>query len=669
MVNRLFRRIALVDNHGPHSTTLTRTEAAELIGLAEADVSTGSTWDIDLKLRYCQAIEALPNPDLIVALDAVGGGTPTQTDSAALDLVLTGSTATDILTTENLASNPQDLALVGPAGSGKSTMLRAVAIESARSQLLPILIDAKRVNGNLDRQIRVAVERTLNRGISLAAVSRIRREPDLVLLLDRAADLESVELEALTSTLSELRLFNPTVRVLVSGRSTGRAAAWGMPVYRVNGLTAQGRRSIASALLIENPDGVCRKIEDALGDAVENPLIFRLALSVDRLQEDPSTPAEAYQEFLKVLEVRSTIPTEAVYVVLGVVAWGLVGSAFPSMDRHAWFDHLSSAIVALNQQGLSSLPDAETISTAGQQIGLFVVEPWDDVKWLHDSFIEFLAAWTIQRGHMPLPENASPRWANSLDLLSQVAGMSDELARLVCSDQLLAQRMASRDNRDAASSSAAHIAELVQLLRAPLGDADPAQDARGLRLWLSGERVIAALHPDEQSRTVSDLAEVEFATAPIGLFVRGPGPPLELAVQLWRLLVDGFLADQFEGADLPIPTSRDELARAIESRFVEDRVALEELASRVCPTRVQDVVGQARLLGLRGIVGPEVDGPGGRMHPLWYETTGGDVHVEVGDQPANGEYRSWRIAESYLDSSSMNAAINHLKSVIEAQTS
>ena len=100
------------------------------------------------------------------------------------------------------------------------------------------------------------------------------------MLIDGAGELVQELRESLLVELGRLRESHQQLRIIATSRDVARLRALGLPTFVLQGLTPDLRRRIAAELLQGDTEDVVREVETRLGDVVENPLLFVMALSL-----------------------------------------------------------------------------------------------------------------------------------------------------------------------------------------------------------------------------------------------------------------------------------------------------------------------------------------------------------------------------------------------------
>jgi hypothetical protein len=539
-VNALLRRVFVVGGDiDLRRRTVSRTDVLHALGLDESNLRGAVAWSMDTADEYRAVVAedsrrvrgfvplnvalARPVPHVLRLMTepAHAGGTV-----ESLDVVLTEQTAV----------------LVGAAGQGKSTALRYLAARPVERGLIPVMLQAAgHVPGSLPRRVRNAIEVLLGRSLTAGAVQHLLALPELLLLIDGVSEVDSDTRAGLSSDLGQLAAQCP-VRLIAAGRDLPLTIAGAaMPdiasVFRLTSLDSGSRRLLADAH--GSHEQVVRMIEHQLGDIVENPLLFLMALSLSRDDGVPDTRAEVYQQFLRGLVIRARVSDDDVSVTALGRAWAqMIGRDLRAADHYTWRSALGAALDELGGRSAwrGHTSDAGTALEIAQRIGLLARADLDGgLEPLHDSFADFLAARTIVRGEAELPDQLNTGFDESVLFMVEMAGLDDALAlRLAAENPLLACRVA-QQRRARGRSEAEQVGRLLRALAA--GRELPALSLTGLRLC-HHDQFIGAVLAGDGYETV-EIAQFDMLTREKPAFIVPAWTgSLQLAVRIWAAAVN-----------------------------------------------------------------------------------------------------------------------------------
>jgi hypothetical protein len=639
--NALLRRLFVVGGSiDLKRRTISRAQVLDALGLDEASLQGDLAWSRETAAAYCAAVadESRQAP-LIVPVDVM----PAASAPGVLRLM------------RNLdrGSSPQQLdavleeqcaALVGATGEGKSAALRYLAGAAARRGLVPVRFDAAgHVAGMLPRRVRHAIEAVTKRPLTAGAVQHVLAAPELLLLIDGVAEVSAGTREGLSADLSQLSAQRP-VRVIAAGRDlpltlAGAALPEGVAAFRMAKLGHSGREELAAAH--GGPQAV-RAIEHRLGDAVDNPMLFLMALTLygDGI---PPTRAEAYEQFVRGLTARAGVPGEDIGLAALGVAWArMIGRNQRAAGYYGWRVALGAAL-----DELAAVPawrghagTAETAIEAAQRTGLLVLsDPDSGLEPLHDSFADFLAARAIARREVSLPGRLNTGYDEAVMFVVEIAGLDEGLAlRLATENPLLSCRVA-QQRRACDPADAAQVGLLLHALTG--GRELPLLTGAGIRLC-NHERFTGVALAGQGCREVDDTTFTRLAREHPAVTMPARTDSLQLAVMLWAVAIERTQRPGRRLSQPAPPADAGQAAPLLAAYLRETEQELHRLAGVSLPDSIRDRVLAA--IGPRGVtayVGDPVTGQlGGLDIPVRYQPSAGYAVTRGQPPPGLGPYGS-----------------------------
>lgn len=645
IINRLYTRCALAGS-GP-SQLISRSEAAALVGVALSDIDHREAWSDEVVNRVRAAVNrSAETPDPLI-LNAIR-----TTAAAALRLTVKPISGADDKSKVTDLLDVGSCALVGPAGAGKSTAL-AVLRQAAAAAALPVMLSAKgHQEGTLLRRVRMQLEYLAGVRLSTSAEEFIRSRQDLILLIDGAGDEPVSIRDGLFSDITELVNHNPSIKVIVTGREPTVFASWPVEVYKLIGLGHSERAQIAAGLLGTSSEGVCRAVEDALGETVDNPLLFVMALSVASSASPPRGRVAIYEQFITGLCARrGTDLSMSTRTVFGRAALTLIGQGRRSAGTYEWQSLFQELIEETNAEGgLRRGVAAEQSFQELRGVGLLQADEWGQVSCIHDSFADFFAADAIIQGNVGLPRELTVEFEEVLVFVADRRGVDTALGRVAAQDPLVAARIAGLDRRPWDENAVTELSALLAPLCRTLGE-EVIGSAQGIAVCVWRDDVVVAVGAGG-NRFVGPSAFDELANdASLVLAVRLPAGPLRVAVELWALLFVRAV-DELRPAERPlegIPSDADMLAAAIQRYELAFQAAVRRLASLASFLQQSRIVALTGGTGFDGVLGaPEPDPmSGGSTHPLHYKRGTEHTTVTVGGTPLRDA--AYATAEWHID--------------------
>ena len=635
VVDRLFRMLFVIGGERqPHRRDVTRQQVLDLLELTDEEVMAGGAWDTQARDTYRARLRNQSPPPDIVVLDVLR----VHAGPRVLRL-LEGPIEPERPRPEppEALLGSRQVVLIGPTGRGKTTTLATLRRLAAERGDLPVLLPADgHLPGTLGRRIHEAVANVLDRRLTAGGVQRLLADQGLLLLVDGVSEVDQATREALRHDLSWLAAQRPP-RVVATGRDLAAARSvlpdsGSAAGFSVVGLSRADRRQIADARTGRDCAPEVAQIEETLGDAVDSPLLFGMAVSVAEQGGSIQSRPEVYQQFLAGLAARAQlVETDIGFAALGVAWSNLLARSRRAADGYEWRQLLADALGHLD----SVAAFAGHGATAGQvledarAIGLLARPDLDaGLAPLHDSFADYLAGAAVAHGWVDLPEPLGSAQDEQILFTVQMMGLSDALAdRLVVENPLLACRVAAQPRLEPHPAEPERVGALLAKLTAGASLTTLADHA-GICI-LDDASVLGVVLADEPFR-LPDLVEFDrlAATNPSWLLPAGTGS-LAAAVNLWASAVRAALRPQRQLFPTIVPTDPDAVVAALiehESACAEllRTTAKQTLPSPAVGPRVLDALDQ----GLVAVVGDPQPGPLGRPDvPVRYRRGSGEVLV------------------------------------------
>jgi hypothetical protein len=645
-INSLFRLVSIrAGDSDPDARRIARDELSEIVGVPLEVIDEATPWGEEPRQIYVEALRADPPHPSFVLLQAE----QLSLRPDALALVLQEQPDPGDRTTvpaAHLLDEAHGALLSGAAGTGKTTTLQLLVPEGLNRELLPILASVETYAARaLPRLVREALEERTGKRLAPGAARAVLAGSRTILLLDGAGELNDEARAALVTEVQTLRRANPELRLILTARNPARLRATGLPSYLLQGLDHERRRRVARELLDRDAELVTGGVEARLGDLVDSPLLFVMALSLAERGVQPTDRAGLFRGFLEGLQARpgGEALTDMVIAALRESCFSLRSEDRYAADRWTWRTMFTEALERLKERGLFDTANvaADNILSDGEGGGLLRSVPVSSLVALtHDLFCDFLAAEAIRLGQRSLPEQVDERFEEVAVFLSEQGALTHEMARAVCSDGIVAARSAaaSPESNEAPPNE---VAELFHCLLHYLGpDFRTRLEETTVRLvrgddgtyiFLAADTAEAdAFNPDEGARS-----------SPRVVFLRARPATLAAAVALWLAELREALSHSRRdvGTMLPIPTEREAMPAALAEAFQRRRDELHRLCNEVCPGIGDRVIREVNLRGLRAVVQPVVERsmPFGvrttiRLHPMAYSYNTPDVDVRVADE-------------------------------------
>lgn len=626
---RVLRLLRTIDERGSSAddvaSRLSREQIGELVGVTPQVVDRARPWSTELAHQFRQSVIDRPHTPVVELVTELESLQPSVTDVTG-ELGSPGERPTrePVL---NLLD--RDCLIAGPAGAGKTWSLELLRLHAATEGLVPVLLSPRTYEGGaLSALVRDAVSRTLGFVVAPSTGAILLASQETVLIIDGVSELPEPEMRRLLARdLDEVRSRLAAATVIGSGRSVGALRPLDLPVYWLVSLDRDRRREVATELFVEDLSPQVAAIEDALGDAAGNPLLFTMALDLAADGADIESVSSLYESFVARLTDRSQLgqEMETPLGILGLACVELVEEERFALDRWSWLLSMERAITMLRERGLVGDLAAVDVLGASQRVGLLVSDAdQSGFSLVHDSFRDWLAARAIARGLAHRPSVFGPAWSAVASHLAEMGPHDREFLAACAADLVVASAAAAREIPP--NSSDAQLAEdatmvlgilLATHLR-PSNAQSWAQTKVAIRQTTQG--VTAYLLPDG--------AEDDLSAAIAGASFGESAGALRVAVTLFFERLKRLLA-RSPAYPVPVPGDLDELAAAVAEHFVAQRDALDALADELVPTmaaRIRDHIGWR---GLRGRINPDPHDRFSDSNMLSYTFDAAEISIDV----------------------------------------
>jgi len=676
-VDRLFRIFGVEGGEQRiEQRTFSRARLAEVLAVDLEVIDSGSAWDSAAADAYRASASRLDSPHPWIELAALMDrdvATPALALKVRRDATAEGPTVLQSAMT--LIDAPGGAGLWGAAGTGKTTTTQQMRAAAAQEHRIAVPITAVGYRrGDVDRRVRRALEDGVGHRLAAASVLGALAESAATVIVDGMSGLATEQEDALAADLLEMRQRFPNLRLIVADRERSFARRFDLPTYALSPLASEERQAIAAGV-IDDANRVVADLEKSLADAVDNPLLFTMALALTSVGIAPTSRSEIFAGFLEGLRQRETETTldEADLAALRLCAVALTSERRYAADRYWWFATIHEALASVRERGLYevSAGTAEGVLRRLRAVGLlFEDDVAASVSLLHDSFRDYLTSVALVRGEADIPVSIGPEWEVAIELLAEQGRLTPDVARAVSSDNLVAAWRAARF--DNAEPDAALIADLTRLLITRHLGVSPVGDSFAVTLFRGEAHNYACIVSEADDCEPPAEAIVEPLAAAALPKAQGS---LAFSVVLYRTVLSQLTASRPPALLRPIPATSEELAAAIETHFLEQQSAICATAEQIFPTLADRLLAAVGWTGLRAEVGPsqEVEffpGQPTTFHGLRYRVGGEGIAVEVvAHEPRENDadplqYAARSTAESFLDRAPEDEALTALMKAV-----
>lgn len=666
-VDRLFRKFSVEGgNQRIERRIFARSELSAILGLDLGLIDEGNAWTAEVANTYRSALAAgqtlHPWVELAALLDP-------QVTTPALSLQVTPDVQTEGQSAQRSAVGLVDIdrgaGLCGAAGTGKTTTGRQMASHAAATGKTALVVSAAAYRrGDLTRRARRALEAVVSRSLVPSAVVTALAEQGATLIVDGVTGLTAEGEDALYADLQEALERFPQLRLIVASREREFARRFNLPTHTLAPLSREGREAITAAL-VENAKVVVADLETTLGDVIDNPLLFVMAVALTGTGVAVTSRAEIFGGFLDGIRERAkeTTVDETDIAALRLACVALVREKRFAADRYWWFATLWEALTCLQQAGIYDVDDrsAEAIFKRLLTIGiLFEDDVAASVSLLHDAFRDYLASVALRRAETSLPRPVVIEWEQTIEFVAEQGGLTAELERALAEDNLVAATRAAVF--DYGETETDLVCELTQMLVANHIGESPLGAEFGVVIVDGADHVYALIDPNGESGRREAVQAVEVAErAPFAVALPSERGSLAIATALWREFAGQLTATEPPSLLRAIPNEPAELAKAVAAHFEARRDDLAALTVRLFPTLANRITKGIGWTGLEASVDSVqivqfVPGQDHTYHPLRYAFAGEDVRVEV-EAGIEREFAARATAEFFVEKPSRDVAM------------
>lgn len=474
------------------------------------------------------------------------------------------------------------------------------------------------------------------------ALETVLHTPGLTLLLDGVTEATPEAQKAILDDVTELAEDNPSMRIVVTGRTHGSLRPWAASTYALVPPSRHQRIAIAESVFAGQGHTIENEVVLRIGELANNPLLYSLALTVFSVDSIPSVPAQLYREFLRVLSNRSHgVLTATARIVVAQAARTLLLAGRRRAYALEWIGLLTESVTRLVESGtLNASVSGEHVLNAARTAGLLVGGDWDEIAFLHDSFADFLVAETYAAPTPPLPDKLSENLYDVIDFIAQQTEPSDELVLLASQDPTLASRISRWERTDFAPE---HLTRFRRCLDEMFGGNAPFVALCRDEGWIS------AAIAQQPTRWVSPEHFVSVSTES-DLVVGVPDSigPVRAAVEVWATLTAQNL-ERIEGSVLTaIPDDKEDIIDALNQHFMQLRSSVDALARIVSPRQSEKVIAATHTTGFLVYVGEETQNPITRRRDFHVVYSEGGEDIVVSAKPFDSELPKGTTVASHL---------------------
>jgi hypothetical protein len=577
--------------------------------------------------------------------------------------------------------------LTGRTGMGKTTAGLVLRHDAALEDRVVLLAHAETyLPGRLDALVADAISELVGEDLPAATGRQALNDVNITLVIDGVSEVPEDVQRALHDELLAPVAARRGAQIVVLGRdiaalravlpSSVRPLMYQMAVFKDDRLLDLACRALYGIPAGDVQDvgrlqwtrAIVARVNDVLGDATDNPLVFSMALPLVAANINFTNRASLYKTAIDRLAERTgAVGVAVASAVLAIVYTRLLDHGRRHADPVEWSQVLVDAAEVLAQRGVHC--DANSVDAAARRCGLIAPLGWAQILVpIHDSFADYLAGTAHARGHVALPGRLAPGDDQRILFTAEIGGVDADMAALTARDlPFLTVRLADYDRRCLNEDTPGEVESLLQLLAPP-------DDGRSVRLWRTDNGDVVALRcGDSRSAWVDEATARLFMRTTASAIVENGGP-LSVTVRLWRL----HLVERLR----PLTTMPAQQARTLQDacRLLADHVTstraevyglVEALAPRGQANLLRTQIGP---LGLSATIAPRQPDPfGGIYWPVSY-SLGEIVDVRsAADRIPTGCHAPHPVEhqgplEVFLHRNPHHTATEHVRKAIEALT-
>jgi hypothetical protein len=411
--------------------------------------------------------------------------------------------------------------------------------------------------GRLDALAADAVGDLLEENLPYATGRQLLADNNATIIIDGVSEIPAAERNSLRDDIRLSAARSQGANIILVGRDIAELRATlpssvSAACYLTSELTSDQRAEIAARALAASHgtvdesaiDSTTRaivgRLDKALGDAVGNPLLFTMGMTLDVEGYTFNDRASLYGKFVELLAERSgATGIISMAASLGIAYAKLLDHERRYSDPFEWAKLLKDAASILNADGFHVEPS--TVDTMARRCGL--VSPVGYTQMLtpmHDSFADYLAGKAHAQGLVSLPLSLTSGDDQRILFAAEMGGVNADLATLVARDlPFVGARIAKFDTRAMDDASPNEVERLLGYLL-------PAEQNCSVALWRTPDRrIIATRRAGEESGWVDGATARDLWRAGNAAVV--DGGPLQVAARLWRLSLNEVLHDVAQG--------------------------------------------------------------------------------------------------------------------------
>ncbi|MBD0861530.1 ATP-binding protein [Gordonia sp. zg691] len=611
--------------------TITRQEVLELLA-HEAEYVATTTWSADLKQALVKAIQG--KDPLAFTLNCVDDSSQSsQTPSATV-------TPEQLLTP---VSNDCVPILSGPSGSGKSTKLAHLQTAS-RSGRVVLLVEAENY---IPKRLGSLVARGINAVQFVGAYSatglEALKDPEVTVMIDGVSEIPRADRDALSVELRQLLGAESHARIVLSGRdravltSVLPRSTKKLPLV-VQPLSRDRRIKLLSALAGSTTaddrtvNTLVAQVEKALGDAVDNPHLFVMGVSLLLAGNEFSNPASMYQSYVRDLaDKNGYVEVATLEAGLGIAYASLARTGRRYCDSHEWTSELKRA--AEDLEGCGHEITTRDLREFGFESGLVHRGAGDIVRALHDSVADYLTATAYWRRLADVPRYLTEDDRVRIEFYTELAGIDQELATVVVRDLPFLLPKLSLHEAASNDPSTWHIATVryVEGLW-PVGCRSPR-----VAYWISNDKVMVTV--DGSGEGWLGVSTIDEAGVD-GLTFEAERGPLSVAIRIWRHRLSEVLG-QSKRDRAPVPATETETLAMLEQYADTLEQTTQERIEQVAPPHqaapLVNTLGPTKIQFLLA----EDEAASQRDRPVWFRYTETPSTTVVVRGTTASSYHEW----------------------------
>lgn len=562
----------------PAERKITTQEISELF--EETEYTPTTTWNARLKQNLITKIHTQNQAE----------GNERQLNDRIIYADKDQSYVTDRIDRElhELCQNEELILVSGAAGSGKSTVLNVTQRRLATQGQLLLIADANGYQkGRIGQLVSQSIDAIDYHGVYPATGLKAAEDGELTIALDNVTEIDKDSFQALITEVRYLINSQNHAKLILCGRSASQLKR-ALPNGRKTTSVSPARPDEAEQLAIceQNRDHASRYSSSEIlararrmaRDAGTNRLILTLAARAISKDIEVSDTSTLYHKICQdYLETASIEDTSLYLGFLGIICTEILKANRYDASSLDWLKLMRTASTQMNG-GTSD--DLTEIFNRVLNSGLLRRSDNDRIKFAHDSFVDYLAAYAIHHGLAANDLILNPLRTEAAVHYAQLGGITTEEVRQIASSHpLFLSRIARYETNADATCWPTEIRETITKII-------PERNIPSICCWEFDNQVYATLNSKvsgwSETPVLCDPQSNEFSMQV------SPGPA-SVVIEIWKRDLQERV-ERYPKEASTYPSSKEEIHIFLDYYSRRRAALLEEFIQELVPTPHQDEI-------------------------------------------------------------------------------